>query len=239
MQIADPIVNRYSFSELPLEPVRLEKLMGYTESGAPDPIGGMVKQVFQDAPAYTDIQGGYVVLEHFELKDKNRILVNDLDFQSGKIITGSLRKSEKIAFFMMTAGQGIESWSREKTRSGDPLLGYIIDLLGSEVVESAMDLMQDEIEVEMETQGYHITNRYSPGYCGWQVKEQQKLFSLFPENFCGISLSESSLMIPIKSVSGIIGIGREVRKMAYSCKICDVKNCIYRDRLEASGDQPI
>ncbi len=233
MKIAEPIVRRYSFSELPLEPGYLEKLMEYGAGGSPEPIGGMIDQVFREAPEHTDIRGGYVVLEHFELKDKSHIIVNGLDFHSGKIITGSLRKSEKIAFFIMTAGNGIENWSREMIRGGDPLMGYIIDLLGSETVESAMDLIQANLEERMEYQGYHITNRYSPGYCGWQVQEQQKLFRLFPDNFCGVSLSESSLMIPIKSVSGIIGIGREVRKMAYACNICDQKNCIYRDRKES------
>ncbi|MCK7538940.1 MAG: hypothetical protein MZV63_52410 [Marinilabiliales bacterium] len=47
-----------------------------------------------------------------------------------------------------------------------------------------------------------ITNRFSPGYCGWDVAEQHKLFSFFKDNFCGITLTESALMNPVKSVSG-------------------------------------
>ena len=230
MRIPEPEINQYQFTELPLKTEWIEKLMGYAEGESPDPIGSMIENIFKEAPAHTDIKGGYIILEQFEFRDKTNILVNDLDFHSGKIITGSLRKSAKIAFFLMTAGKGIETWSRNMMSGGDPLSGYIIDLLGSEIVESAMDLMQDNLEKEMGKQGLCITNRYSPGYCGWNVKEQQKLFTLFPEQFCGISLSGSSLMNPIKSVSGIIGIGPDVKKMAYSCKLCDVQNCIYRDR---------
>ncbi len=230
MHLPDPVVYNYSFSDLPVTADLLERQMGYGEGGSPDPIGETIGQIISEAPDRTDIRGGYVIIKNFELKDRTHIRVNDIEFNSGKIITGSLRKSDKIAFFLMTAGKGIETWSREMMDSGDPLSGYIIDMLGSETVESAMDLMQEELERDMEKQGLHITNRYSPGYCGWLVKEQQKLFTLFPENFCDISLSGSSLMIPIKSVSGIIGIGKDVRKMAYSCKICDMENCIYRDR---------
>ncbi len=230
MQTPDPVVFKYAFADLPVKTGWIEKLMGYAEGESPDPIAGMIDEIFTEAPAHTDIRGGYVVPVQFEILDKSHIKVNFLDFYPGKIITGSLRKSEKIAFFLMTAGKGIEAWSRERIRNGDTLAGYIIDLLGSEIVESAVDLMQVELEKEMEREGYHITNPYSPGYCGWLVKEQQKLFTFFPENFCGISLSESSLMIPIKSVSGITGIGRDVKKTAYSCKICDVQNCVYRDR---------
>ena len=113
---------------------------------------------------------------------------------------------------------------------GDPLGGYIVDLLGSEIVEAGMDLMQGELEREMEKQDRRISNRYSPGHCGWLVDEQQKLFSFFPGNFCGVSLTDSSLMLPIKSVSGIIGIGKDIKKKAYSCQVCDVEDCLYRDR---------
>lgn len=230
MQIHEPTQYRYSFSDLPVKPGWLENLMGYSEEGAPDPLPGIIAGIFAEAPAYTDIQGGIIVLDNFEFLDRNSIIVDSIDFNAGKIITGILRNSKKIAFFLMTAGLGIETWSREVNRSGDPLSGYIIDLLGSEIVESGMDLMQAELEKEMESVGLHISNRYSPGHCGWNVSEQKKLFSLFPENYCGISLSESSLMIPIKSISGIIGIGEKVKKMAHLCQVCDVENCLYRDR---------
>ncbi|GAI93514.1 unnamed protein product [marine sediment metagenome] len=226
----EPKLYRYSFRDLPLKPGWLEILMGYSEGGAPDPIPDIMAGIFAEAPGHTNIQGGIIVLDTLEFLDRSSIIVDGLDFNSGRIITGSLRNSEKIAFFLLTAGVGIETWSREMNRNGDPMSGYIIDLLGSEIVECAMDLMQAELEVEMEDMGLHISNRYSPGHCGWHVNEQKKLFSLFPENYCGISLTESSLMIPIKSVSGIIGIGGKVKKMGHLCQVCDVEKCLYRDR---------
>ena len=82
----------------------------------------------------------------------------------------------------------------------------------------------------MAKEGLNITNRYSPGYCGWDVSEQQKLFFLLPENCCGIRLTDSSLMLPIKSVSGVIGVGKTVRKTAYKCAVCDKEDCYLRRR---------
>ena len=102
--------------------------------------------------------------------------------------------------------------------------------MGSEIVESAMDSIQFSLEEELKSHGLYITNRYSPGYCGWNVADQQKLFTFFPKNFCDIKLSDTSLMYPIKSISGIIGIGKEVKKDNYPCKLCDDKNCIYRGK---------
>ena len=115
-------------------------------------------------------------------------------------------------------------------KSGDLLKGYVYDVIGSEVVEAAADMMQEELRKSMAASGKEITNRFSPGYCGWDVAEQHKLFSFFKDNFCGITLTESALMNPVKSVSGLIGIGRNVRFTPYQCKLCEDKNCIYRNR---------
>jgi len=71
--------------------------------------------------------------------------------------------------------------------------------------------MQGDLEKNMRDSGKKITNRYSPGYCGWDVTEQHKLFQLMPENYCGIKLTPSALMDPVKSISGIIGIGKMLK----------------------------
>ena len=77
--------------------------------------------------------------------------------------------------------------------------------------------------------GCNITNRYSPGYCGWDVAQQKELFSLFTSVFDFVRLGDSCLMNPIKSVSGIIGIGKDVKYNNYTCRICDSHNCLYKN----------
>jgi len=102
------------------------------------------------------------------------------------------------------------------------------------VVEEAMDRIQADLQQRMSESGLKTTNRYSPGYCDWDLAEQEKLFDVFPENYLDIRLSSSSLMHPIKSVSGLIGIGTDVRYNEYTCNLCDEKNCIYRNRKNRS-----
>ena len=108
----------------------------------------------------------------------------------------------------------------------------MVDAVASELVEAAMNHIQDRLAETVGADGRHITNRFSPGYCCWPVSEQHKLFSLLPRGFCGITLTESALMLPIKSVSGIIGIGHNVSKMDYPCKLCDMRDCIYRRKQQ-------
>jgi cobalamin-dependent methionine synthase I len=100
--------------------------------------------------------------------------------------------------------------------NNEMLHGYIYHIYGSLAVENAMELIQNNLKFEMAKTGSEISNRYSPGYCRWTVAEQKKLFSLLPPEFCGITLSDSCLMQPIKSISGFIGIGPKIRHKGIS-----------------------
>jgi cobalamin-dependent methionine synthase I len=95
-------------------------------------------------------------------------------------------------------------------------------------VEKAMDAIQRKLAAKEGRIGKKLTNRFSPGYCDWPVGDQQQLFSLLPENFCGITLLETALMLPVKSVSGIIGIGEKVKYFDYPCKFCTMQKCFRR-----------
>ena len=95
------------------------------------------------------------------------------------------------------------------------------------MADKAAEKMAKHLKEYAQKKQMGISDSFSPGYCEWSVAEQQKLFSLLPDKFCGVQLSESSLMYPIKSVSGIIGIGTGVEQKGYQCNWCNDLNCIY------------
>jgi hypothetical protein len=222
---------KIEFDDLNITRSLIEKAIGFEPGNSPNPFPVLISEILDNAGVYCSIEGGYIVRDniYFDLIN-SKLTVGNINFDTKKIVINQIKKSEKIALFLCTAGPGIGEWSKKFFSPDETLKGYIIDVVGSEIVEAAMDKIQNSLEAEMKDQGLFITNRFSPGYCGWNVSEQQKLFTFFPENFCGIKLSDTSLMYPIKSVSGIIGIGKEVEKKNYPCKLCDDKNCIYRGR---------
>ena len=122
----------------------------------------------------------------------------------------------------------MDDWIKQFFINNDPLKGYVADTIGSELVESTADIVETRITEAIKRLDMNCTNRYSPGYCGWDVSEQHKLFSLLPAGFCGVKLTPSALMTPIKSISGIIGIGPLCRKKEYQCSLCDLKDCYKR-----------
>ncbi len=217
----------YTFRELEIVPGDLYDLLGFEEE-VPEPFPEMIDRALEDAPALFNIRGGYRIFEEVEINGGNEnIRLAGLDFSASKIISTQLRKSTRAALFACTAGEGITRYSSEISKE-DPVFAYVYDLLGSVTVEKAMDKIQQTLAEDVRPAGLSISDRYSPGYCDWPVSDQKKLFSLLPASFCGISLSESSLMFPIKSVSGIIGIGSGLKQKGYQCNWCTDTHCIFR-----------
>jgi cobalamin-dependent methionine synthase I len=111
---------------------------------------------------------------------------------------------------------------------------YILDAIGSLTVEKAMDKIQENLIVEMSAGSMKISNRYSPGYCNWHLSGQKSLFGLIDENPTGIQINDSCLMTPRKSISGIIGIGKDLKHHEYGCAVCNNATCIYRRILHSA-----
>ena len=151
-------------------------------------------------------------------------------FDMGNIILRQLRGSETYALFICTAGVAYEAYQQRLKERGDMVRVFIADALGSVIAEKCADQMEKALQESIDKLGWKHTNRFSPGYCGWHVSQQQLLFPLFQGHTCGVTLTDSSLMVPIKSVSGIIGLGANVRKLDYTCGLCDFKQCYKRKK---------
>ena len=158
--------------------------------------------------------------------------MNGCRLQTGRIITPYLENAELCALFVATAGEEFERFQQTVKKSGQIVEEFLLDALGSAIAEATVREACKAIEKEFGAKGLGISYPYSPGYCGWKVSDQQILFSLLPNQPCGVSLTASSLMCPIKSVSGVVGIGRQMTRQKYGCELCGKKEktCRYGGR---------
>ena len=153
----------------------------------------------------------------------------------GGIIARQLAGSTAYALFIATAGAEYEEYLRRLRVEGDEVRAYIADALGSVIAERCADALEGHLQASIDKLGWRHTNRFSPGYCGWAVDEQRALFPLFGGHTCGVSLTEGALMVPLKSVSGIIGLGAEVTRRDYACRMCGYEKC-YKRQGKATAD---
>ena len=227
----------YQFNDLNINVEDVEEAMGYGRGQSPEPFPDMISFALARSADLCNIKGSLLLSDHFILDKSGSINIEGVTFIVGKKITRQLKNAEGAVLFICSAGKGISDKSDELMTAGDLMEGYILDIIGSLTVEAAMDRIQSSLEIELLTSGNKMANRYCPGSCGWALSEQKQFFDLFPNNYCGIRLSESCLMEPPKSLSGVIGFGKEVKKSAFECELCELKTCNYRKIRLSKGRQ--
>ena len=160
----------------------------------------------------------------------NGVVFRNIELNTGPTITSLLTNSVRFAIFAATAGRNFEEMINSIKKEDDMLKIYLMDMIGTCIAEKAGERMEEFLEEEIGDMMH--TNRFSPGYCGWLLTEQRKIFGLLGGSPCGISLSEVCLMTPIKSISGIIGIGENVSTKQYACQYCELETCYKKNAIK-------
>lgn len=209
-----------------LQALTICRLMGFLEQ-EPDPmILERTQQLLEAAMAIAVPAFHYEVKETVTLAD-DTIYIGDKAIRTGQTITRLLAGTTRLVLFVATAGMAFQHWMDEIKKQGDGLDAFIADTIGSCLVGACTEQM--EAEAIRQLSPLLHTNRFSPGYCGWNLSEQKGLFACMPAGVCGVTLTESCLMYPIKSVSGLIGFGEQVKNKVHECDLCDKRaECLQR-----------
>lgn len=107
-----------------------------------------------------------------------------------------------------------------------PVRSMMLQAIGAERIESLCDAFEEYLI----QQGYELHPRFSPGYGDWPLDVQRAVFAALdcPKHI-GASLNQSLLMSPSKTVTAIIGLGKEEgERCVHNCAACTLKECLYR-----------
>ncbi len=146
--------------------------------------------------------------------------------------------AENLALFAVTLGEPVSKGIDDCFRSNELALGSMLDAAASLAADHLAELAAARFLELLSREGRAAPATrvlgYSPGYCGWHVSGQKKLFEYLHPEQIGITLRDSFLMQPLKSVSGILIAGpREIHsfEMSYPfCSACETRGCRARVR---------
>lgn len=220
---------KVTFSELNLDLKEIYLNLGYGGAEPEKHIKVMVQSMIQDISEFCRPVVGFGMYEGYCNNDKF-VIINNQYIKVGQVITKYLQNCSQFAVFLVTAGLEFDEYCSRLKAEADILSEFIAYSIGSEIAEAAVRFVSEKIAAEATVKNMGYTHSYSPGYCSWHVREQENLFKVMPNNPCGVILNKSNLMFPEKSVSGIIGLGKNIKPTAHSCEICGMVNCYKRKR---------
>lgn len=142
-------------------------------------------------------------------------------------------RAERLALAAATVGGWVSERIDELFDRRDPALACMLDSVASAAADGLADLLGPwYLSTNPGPPDWHVLV-YSPGYCGWDVSGQRALFDVLRPEEIGITLNESCLMQPLKSISGVLVAGfAHIHRFqpAYSfCERCREKQC--RERI--------
>jgi len=137
-----------------------------------------------------------------------------------------------------SAGAECEAHARELWEEGKPDEYFFLEAYGSAVVEQLVALASGRICAWADANKMAALAHFSPGYSGWDVAEQVRLWNLFQKYFDGnrpgpLEVLDSGMLRPKKSQLALVGLTRHMEKARrfarlIPCENCSLPNCGYR-----------
>ena len=148
---------------------------------------------------------------------------------SGPIIAQHLSRADTVVLMVCTIGSEIDD-AVSKLFQTEPLLALALDGFGSAAVEMLAIIACNIFEEQAKASGLHTSIPLNPGMIGWSVEMgQSQIFSLLDGEEIQVSLTDSWMMLPNKSLSQIIGIGPDLSSEGSSCEYCSIQDiCKYK-----------
>ncbi|MBR3732555.1 MAG: hypothetical protein IKN25_07875 [Spirochaetales bacterium] len=129
-----------------------------------------------------------------------------LTMQSSKLAL-NLSECSEVCLMAVTAGADIVAYRDSRNQSGDTFGAVIADAVGSEYAEAAVELLHGIITQNCLRKGQSVNRmRFSPGYGDLSLSYQHDIAGILRMDKIGVTVSESNIMFPEKSVTAFVGI---------------------------------
>lgn len=143
----------------------------------------------------------------------------------------NLKDCEQVILFAATLGIGVDMLLKRYSRL-NMSRAVVLQAASSAMIEEVCDRENERLQDEFLQKGLYLRPRFSPGYGDFPLSFQIHLLGLLDAGKrVGITLTDSLLMLPSKSVTAVIGVGREDADcVSGGCAACGQKGCIYRKK---------
>ena len=194
--------------------IETARYLGYSKLNAPEEeIFALIEQA---ATQMHKIINPKAVFQDFQLeitfptenqKQENPIIkLKDTIFQiQSKDLYNNLKNCHKVYLLACTLGPQVDSLIR-KTQFTDQVMATILQATGAMYIEEVVDFVNNQINQIEKGKNKSTRPRFSPGFGDVSLEVQKDFFSLLPCSKIGLTLMDTLIMAPEKSVTAFVGI---------------------------------
>lgn len=221
------MIRPVSAKTIPLPPVNRREILRYAGTREETP---ELKELLDSTLAEIQfLNAGKVCWTEFPIAAQDGCLDLGFAISDSTSLRRNLNGCESIILFGATLGLGLDRLIIRYSRTS-PARALLLQAIGAERIEGLCDSFCETIRYDAEKQGLYPVPRFSPGYGDFPLDLQQDIFRVLdcPRKI-GLTLNDSLLMSPSKSVTAIVGLGPcPAPGSPAGCRSCGKADCIYR-----------
>ena len=182
----------------------IHRLLGYKKILVDGSIASIIDECVKEingivTPRYTY---SYFTLKHIP---PDTCIVGDLCIKSKSLYANS-NGCEKMCMLAATIGIEFDRLIR-RTELNNILKAAVLQACGAAIIEAYVNEINKKIVEEAKEKGFLCRVRFSPGYGDLPLSLQSNFEEILKmQRKCGISLTDTLLMIPTKSVTAFIAM---------------------------------
>lgn len=203
------------------------RYLGYGACAVDDRTLAMISDSFQELKQTAEKR---IIYRIFELKEvsERHLKIEGLQIESRQLCR-NLKGCEKVVLLGTTLGIGVDLLMK-RCSVIDMAKAVVLQACAAALLEEYVDDCQQEIAKELRQEGYYLRPRFSPGYGDFAIAHQRSILLLLDAaKKIGLTMTDSSMLTPVKSVTALIGVSREEKAChRQGCEACEKTDCIYR-----------
>ncbi len=224
---------------LDVQESEFHRLLGYPRQHVPD---GRARELADRVRLWYAANGRPWIyarqIDGLELQN-GRLRINGAEFASKQLHDRLAAAGTHAAMVaVVSAGAECETEASRHWQAGEPDEYFFLEMYGSAVVEHLVTAAGGRICAWAEPQGMTVLPHYSPGYSGWDIADQIKLWDLICRDRTGafpgeLEVMSTGMLRPKKSLLALFGLTRQVEKARnlrnlVPCETCSLPGCQYR-----------